>query len=549
MNNEEILKQAIIDGAAKVGLVLTPADVTIDHSKDPSHGDYATNLALKNAKKLGKKPLDLANELKDAIVSPSIEKIEIAGPGFINFYLKQESLGAVIATIFKEGKDYGQLPKKHQSVDVEYVSANPTGDLHLGHTRGAALGDAIANLYQKAGYDVTREYYVNNCGNQVEHLGHSLSLRYHELFGEKISLGDDDYHGEDIIHIAEGIKEKFGDKYLTDTKESHDFFISYGIDAEMTKIKKDLADFGVHFDKFSFESDIRKGTTIPDTIEELRKKGFVYEKEGATYLKTTAILDKEGKPLDDKDRPIIKSNGMYTYFMPDICYHYDKMSRGFSLLVDMLGADHFGYLNRMRAALAMKGYSYDSLAFGIYQIVKVYQNGVEVKMSKRTGKAIAHRDLVADVGVDAVRYFFSATNGDTPIEFNMDLALSKSKENPVYYAQYAHARCHSLLEMGSEFPLDSSGTLLTTPEEGDILKHLADFPSMIEAASLARAPYKVAGYIQRLAQLIHEYYAASKIIDKENKPLTSARLALMKACSIVLENSLAILGVSAPDKM
>jgi arginyl-tRNA synthetase len=549
MNNEETLKQAIVDGAKTIGLVVSLDEVTIDHSKDVSHGDYATNLALKNAKKLAKKPLDLAKELQSAIQSPIIDKIEIAGPGFINFYLKKASLGSIVHTILSQGKEYGQLPKKNLSVDVEYVSANPTGDLHLGHTRGAALGDAIANLYQKAGYDVTREYYVNNCGNQVEHLGHSLSLRYHELFGEKITLGDDDYHGEDIIKIAETIKEKFGEKYLVDTKESHDFFISYGIDAEMAKIKKDLADFGVHFDKFSYESDIRKGTTIPDTIEELRAKGFVYVKDGATYLKTTAILDGEGKPLDDKDRPIIKSNGLYTYFMPDICYHYNKMSRGFSLLVDMLGADHFGYLNRMRAALAMKGYSYDSLAFGIYQIVKVYQNGVEVKMSKRTGKAIAHRDLVADVGVDAVRYFFSATNGDTPIEFNMDLALSKSKDNPVYYAQYAHARCHSLLEMASEFPVDDSGKGLVSVEEGDILKHLADFPSMIEAASLVRAPYKVAGYIQKLASLVHGYYASTKIIDRENPTLTSARLGLMKAAMITLENSLALLGVSAPDKM
>jgi len=549
MNNEELLKTALVAAAKAVGLEITPADVTIDHSKDPLHGDYATNLALKYAKKLGKKPLDFAKELQTAFVSDAVDHLEIAGPGFINFFMKQESLGSVIDVILKAGKAYGQSPSKHKSVDVEYVSANPTGDLHLGHTRGAALGDAIANLYAKAGYDVTREYYVNNCGNQVEHLGHSLSLRYHELFGEKITLGDDDYHGEDIIKIAEELKEKYGDKYLKDSPETHDFFIQYGIEAELTKIKKDLADFGVHFDKFSYESDIRKGTIIPDTIEDLRKKGFVYEEGGATYLKTTAILDHDGKPLDDKDRPIVKSNGMYTYFMPDICYHYNKMSRGFSLLVDMLGADHFGYLNRMRAALAMKGYSYDSLAFGIYQIVKVYKDGEEVKMSKRTGKAIAHRDLVADVGVDAVRYFFSEKSGDTPILFDMNLALSKSKDNPVYYAQYAHARCHSLLEMGKEFPLVTSGKALVSPKEGDILKQLADFPSMIEAAAEARAPYKVAGYIHSLAQAIHEYYAATKIIDHDDKEGTGCRLALMKASMITLENALALLGVSAPDAM
>lgn len=549
MNNEELLKNAIAEGMKSLGVVVALEEITIDHSKDPAHGDYASNIALKYAKKLGKKPVDLAASLQKAIVSPAIDHIEIAGPGFINFFMAQASLGSIVGTILKEGADYGQGAKKRKSVDVEYVSANPTGDLHLGHTRGAALGDAIANLYAKAGYDVTREYYVNNCGNQVEHLGHSLSLRYHELFGEKITLGDDDYHGEDIIAIAQTVKDKYGEKYLKDDQESHDFFISYGIDAEMAKIKKDLADFGVHFDKFSYESDIRKGTTIPDTIEELRSKGFVYELEGATYLKTTAILDKEGKPLDDKDRPIIKSNGMYTYFMPDICYHYNKMSRGFDLLVDMLGADHFGYLNRMRAALAMKGYSYDSLAFGIYQIVKVYKDGEEVKMSKRTGKAIAHRDLVADVGVDAVRYFFSEKSGDTPILFDMNLALSKSKDNPVYYAQYAHARCHSLLEMGKDFALDESGKALVSRQEGDILKQLADFPSMIETAAEARAPYKVAGYIHSLAQSIHEYYASTKIIDHDDKVGTGCRLALMKAAMITLENALRILGVSAPDAM
>ena len=549
MNNEELLKNAIAEGMKTLGVSVPLEEITIDHSKDPAHGDYASNIALKYAKKLGKKPQELAAALQKAIVSEAIDHIEVAGPGFINFFMAQASLGSIVGTILKEGANYGQGAAKHKKVDVEYVSANPTGDLHLGHTRGAALGDAIANLYAKAGYEVTREYYVNNCGNQVEHLGHSLSLRYHELFGEKITLGDDDYHGEDIIGIAQSIKDKYGDKYLKDDKESHDFFISYGIDAEMAKIKKDLADFGVHFDKFSYESDIRKGTTIPDTIEELRKKGFVYEEGGATYLKTTAILDHEGKPLDDKDRPIIKSNGMYTYFMPDICYHYNKMSRGFDLLVDMLGADHFGYLNRMRAALAMKGYSYDSLAFGIYQIVKVFKDGEEVKMSKRTGKAIAHRDLVADVGVDAVRYFFSEKSGDTPILFDMNLALSKSKDNPVYYAQYAHARCHSLLEMGKDFELETSGKALVSRQEGDILKQLADFPSMIETAAEARAPYKVAGYIHSLAQSIHEYYAATKIIDHEDKAGTGCRLALMKAAMITLENALRILGVSAPDAM
>lgn len=542
MDNETALKEAIAAGAKKIGLEVQPEEITIDRSKEGTHGDYATNLALKLAKKAGQKPLTLAASLKEAISSPAIATIEIAGPGFINFFLKKESLSSIVAAIISEGKSFGQGAPKNEAIDVEYVSANPTGDLHLGHTRGAALGDAIANLCVKAGYEVTREYYVNDCGNQIEHLGNSLRARYHELFGEPLTLGEDDYHGEDLVGIAQAIKNDYGDGYLADTPKSHDFFIRFGIDSEIAKIKKDLADFGVHFDKFSYESDIRKGTKIQDTIEELRQKGFVYAQDGATYLKTTSFLD-------DKDRPIIKKDGLYTYFMPDICYHYDKMSRGFSHLVDLLGADHHGYINRMISALMMAGYPQDCLDIEIYQIVRVYKDGQEVKMSKRTGKAITHRELVADVGVDAVRYFFCERSGDTHLDFNMDLALSKSKDNPVYYAQYAHARCTSLLEMGKDFPIDESGLTLNNSREGDILKQLADFPSMIEAAASARAPYKVAGYIQKLSQLIHEYYAAEKIIDRDDLRATSGRLGLIKACQITLENALALLGVSAPDKM
>ena len=542
MTNEETLKQLIKDAVISLGLQISENDIVIEHSKDQAHGDFATNIAMRLAKIAHKKPSDLANELIAHISSPSIEKAEVAGPGFINFFMKKEALGAVVSDILAKGKGFGRGAKKNQKIDVEFVSANPTGDLHLGHTRGAALGDSLSNLFDFAGYDVTREYYVNDCGNQVQHLGHSLRARYHELFGEPLDLGDDDYHGTDLIKIATEIKDQYGNKYLIDNEESKAFFIRYGIDSEFSKIKKDLADFGVHFDKFSYESDIRKGNTIEKTIDFLKNKGYVFIKDGATYLKTTAFLD-------DKDRPIIKSDGSYTYFMPDICYHYDKMARGFDLLVDLLGADHFGYINRMKSALLMKGYPESCLDIEIYQIVRVYRDGVEVKMSKRTGKAITHRELVSDIGVDAVRYFFAEKAPGSHLDFNYDLALSKTKDNPVYYAQYAHARCFSLLSMGSEFPLDATLKDVKGEKEAGILKHLADFPSMIESAALAKAPYKVAAYIQKLAQLIHEYYAATKIIDRENPSATSGRLALMKAAMIVLENALAILGVSAPDKM
>lgn len=544
MTGEQDLKSSLLKAATQCGLSLSEGDIVIENTKDHSHGDYATNLAMRFAKMSGKKPLELANLIKDNFRCDSCDHIEIAGPGFINFFMKHESLGSIVSTILEKGQDYGRGEPNGIKVDVEYVSANPTGDLHLGHTRGAALGDSTANLYAFAGYIVTREYYLNDCGNQVSHLGHSLGIRYRELFGlSKETLGDDDYHGTDLIDIAKTIKEKFGDKYLEDNEESRQFFIRYGIDTEFGKIQKDLSDFRVHFDKISYESDIRKGNKIQDTIKELEEKGYVYEKEGAKYLKTTAFLD-------DKDRPIVKSDGSYTYFMPDICYHYDKMSRGFNFLVDMLGADHHGYINRMKSALMMKGYSKDALSCEIYQIVRVYKNGEEVKMSKRTGKAITHRELVADCGVDAVRYFFSEKAGTSHLDFNYDLATSQSKDNPVYYAQYAHARCYSLLSLGSDIELDPSlKGLKGNSKESELLKQLTDFPALIQNAASIRAPYKVAGYIQKLAALIHEYYAATKIIDRNDLPGTGGRLALMKAAMIVLENSLGLLGVSAPTKM
>lgn len=542
MTNEETLQLALVNAAKALGVELSPESIVIERTKDPAHGDYATNLAMRSARAFGKAPRDVANLLLANFTCDHVEKTEIAGPGFINFFMKKESLGKIVETIIAQGENYGRLEKKGIKVDVEFVSANPTGDLHLGHTRGAALGDAICNLYDAAGYDVTREYYLNDCGNQVEHLGHSLSLRYHELFGEKITLGDDDYHGQDLIKIAEKIKEEFGDKYLVDNKESHDFFIRYGIDTEFGKIQKDLADFRVKFDVIFKESQIREGTLIEDTMKELKDKGYLYEKDGATFLATS-------KYFDDKDRPIVKADGCFTYFMPDICYHYNKMSRGYDICVDMLGADHFGYINRMRSALEIGGYSSDRLAMEIYQIVKVFKDGEEVKMSKRTGKAITHRELVSEIGVDAVRYFFIDKAPGSHLDFNYDLATSKSKDNPVYYTQYAHARCASLLNLGSDIELDLNLNGVGSEKETDILKHLAAYPSMIDAAAKIRAPYKVTAYIEDLAALVHEYYASTKIIDRNDLKVSGARLALIKACQIVLRNALTLIGVSAPDKM
>ncbi len=542
MDNDIRLKQAMLPLLKEYGIDANENDIVIERSRDTAHGDYATNCAMKFAKRAGKNPREFAQELASKLSLEFVEKVEIAGPGFINFFLKHGALTDVLSRVFEQGASYGRSARNGEKIDIEYVSANPTGDLHLGHTRCAAVGDVISSLLDWAGYDVTREYYVNDCGNQVEHLGHSIRARYHEAFGEPLDLADDDYHGTDLIAIANAIKEKYGDKYLKDDQESHDFFIRFGIDSELSKIWKDMDAFRVHFDKVTYESDIRKGGNIEKTIKELSDKGYVYSENGATYLATT-------KFVDDKDRPIVKSDGLYTYFMPDICYHYNKMERGYSHLIDVLGADHHGYIGRMKSALMMKGYPEDCLEAQFVQVVRVYKDGQEVKMSKRTGKAIAHRDLVEDVGVDAVRYFFVERSASSHLDFNYNLAMEQSSSNPVYYSQYAHARCASLLKLGEEFPIDKEGKMLKEPQEFAILKHLADFPSIIESAAKEREPAKMAAYVHKLAGLVHEFYAACRIIDRENKDLTSSRLGLIKACEIVLENGLGILGVSAPEKM
>ena len=540
MDNETKLKTLLSEYAKTLGLSLKPEEIVIDHSKDPAHGDYSTNFALRYAKGLGSNPRELASKLAASLSDEIIEKIEVAGPGFINFFLKHDALSSVVTKILTEGKNYGQGAPKGKKIDVEFVSANPTGDLHLGHTRCAVVGDDICRLYEKAGYDTTREYYLNDCGNQVEHLGHSLRCRYHELFGEESELGPDDYHGVDLIDIAKSIKEEFGDKYLKDDKESHDFFISYGIEKEFGKIKADMANFGVKFTVLTKESEIRKGNTIQDTIDSLKE--YTYVEDGATFLKTSAFVD-------DKDRPIVKADGSYTYFMPDICYHYNKMSRGFDLLVDVLGSDHHGYIGRMKSALMMKGYSADVLEPEFVQVVRVFKDGEEVKMSKRTGKAITHRELCEDVGMDAVRYFFAERAASAHLDFDFNLATEHSANNPVYYAQYAHARCCSILELGKGIAIDRSGALLKEEAEKSILKHLNDFPSMIENAALTRSPNKVAAYIHKLAELFHEFYSKCRVVDKDNLPMTSSRLALIECVKITMENALDLLGVSAPEKM
>ena len=539
MDIVESLKLKIQSSLAKLNQEVSLSDIIIEKSKDTSHGDYASNVAMKSSRLFGKAPRDVASLIIENLDMNDIEKVEIAGPGFINFFMKNDSLQQIVKRIINEGDNYGRLEKKNQKVNVEFVSANPTGLLHVGTARGAAIGDSICRILDFAGYDVTREYYINDAGSQITNLGLSIQARYKQLFGLEADIPEDGYAGDDIKEIAELIKAEEGDKLLY-KEDSLSYFKEKGMKVELDRIVKDLDLFRVHFDVFSSEKVIRADNAIEKELEFL--KDYVYESENALYLKTTAFVD-------DKDRVIKKSNGDYTYFMPDICYHVNKMSRGYDFIIDVLGADHHGYINRMKSALMMHGYKEDSLHVELIQMVRFLKDGQEFKASKRRGDAITLRDVCEEVGVDAMRYFFAMRAASGHLDFDMDLAKEQSSNNPVYYAQYAHARLCSILEQGKEIPLDESGKNLKEQSEMALLKHLADFNKTVVDAAKEKAPYKIANYIHALAEMVHVFYNECRVIDKNNTEICSSRLALVKASQIVLKNALNLIGVSAPNKM
>lgn len=544
MNIENLLKEKLVNALNSLSLEVSVADIVIETSKSPIHGDYATNCALKFASRLKKSPRDFAQEIVGILEKSGIEKIEIAGPGFINFFLEKTTIGSVVKKVIAEGDNYGRAEKKNKKINVEFVSANPTGDLHLGHARIAAVGDSICRLYDFAGFDVTREYYVNNAGNQINTLGLSLSIRYHQAFGEDVELPEDSYHAQDIVDIAASLKAKYGDKLLSETKENFDFITNYGMEEELNKIWRDLDLYRVHFDVVTLETDIRKNDHVKHVLEEKYNK-YSYVDDGAIFLKTSDFLD-------DKDRCVVKKDGSYTYMMPDIAYHLNKLNRGYDLLIDVLGADHHGYINRMKSALMMQGYSSDVLEIELIQIVRLIQGGKEVRMSKRTGAGISLRELCEEVGVDATRYFFVSRAGSAHLDFDLDVALQKNSSNPVYYAQYAHARLCKVLSLAKEkgINIDENATSLSDSKyENDLLKCINDFPKTVESAAIKRAPYMMANFIQSLASAIHAFYTECRLIDESNLSLTSSRLALAKAGSITMKNALNLIGVSAPENM
>lgn len=536
---KENLKQAVLK-SFEIEVALE--DIVIEVPKLKEHGDYSSNIAMRLTKMLKSNPRVIAQSIMEHLDLSSIEKTEIAGAGFINLFLKKDVLTQVISTVLKEDESYGESKQAHPiSYNVEYVSANPTGDLHPGHARGAAIGDALTRIMKKAGFDVTREYYLNDAGNQINNMAKSLQARYLQACGVDISVPEDGYHGKDLIDIANDLYAEIKDQYKdTPLEESLSYFRKVGLEKETEKLRNDLKLFRVEFDVWSSEQSLYDRGLVQKSLDTLIKNGHTYEQDGALWLRTTDYGD-------DKDRVLIKSDGSYTYILPDIAYHLNKKERGYDKLVNLLGADHHGYIARLQAAFMSLGYQREDLMVDIIQMARMIKDGQEFKLSKRTGKAVALKDLIDEAGVDAVRYYFVSKAGDTHMDLDLDMANSKTNDNPVYYAQYAHARMCSILRQ-AELSECTEFDLIVHEKEIDLLKLIADFPQLIQDAAIARQPHIVCLFIQKLAASFHTFYGECTVLHAEEK-LRQQRLALVKATQITLRNALTLIGVSAPEKM
>jgi arginyl-tRNA synthetase len=549
VNLKETIREAIL--AAGIVPAEQIPEFVIEVPKDKSHGDFSTNAAMQLTRIAKSNPRQIAERLTAAIDQGKarIVKMDIAGPGFINFILDKSVLHDVIPEVLAQVDNYGRVSVgQNRKVQVEFVSANPTGSLHLGHARGAAVGDALCNVLDFAGYDVTREYYINDAGNQVNNLAKSIEVRYIQALGQEAEMPEDGYYGEDIKGFAQELLDKEGDRLLQLPEDERlAFFRRYGLDKELDKIKRDLARFGVHFDHWFSETSLYEEGMIQPVLDTLRANGHIYEEEGAVWLRTTPFGD-------DKERVLIKNDGSFTYLTPDIAYHRNKYERGYDEMINIWGADHHGYIPRMKAAMSALGFDADKLTVLIAQMVSLYQNGEKVKMSKRTGKAISMEDLMDEVGVDPIRYFFTMRSTDSHLDFDMDLAISKSNENPVFYVQYAHARICSIFRQAEEQGIamkpvaDIDLSVLQGEAEFELLRKLGELPEEVEDAARQYAPHRLIRYVYELASQFHSYYKAERVIT-EHMDQTQARLALFAAVRVVIQNALRLVGVSAPERM
>ena len=547
---KETIKVEIKNALSKAGYELDAEfEVGLENTKDVAHGDFSSNVAMQLARVAKKQPRVVAEEVIGnlALAVANIEKAEIAGPGFINFFIRKTALTAVINEIITAGNSYGASKIGNGlKYNVEYSSVNPTGDIHLGHARGAAIGDSLCRILVATGYDVTREYYVNDAGGQIRNLVLSIYARYLEALGVTSDFPEDGYRGADIAEFGAQLASKYGDRFVDRLDENHEFLRQLALDFEMNKIKQDLAEFGVEFDLYTSEQKLYDDGLVARSIELLKAAGFVYEQDNAEWFRSTDFGD-------DKDRVLKKSDGEFTYLVPDIANHLEKIRRNNDKLVNLWGADHHGYIARVKAAIQALGYDANLLDVDIIQMVRLLKDGAEFKMSKRTGKAVALRDLVDEVGVDAVRYFFASRSAESPLDFDLDLAIKQSNENPVYYVQYAHARACTLLARGKEQGFEPAVLAeyvhLTHEKELDVIKRMGDFTAVVADAAAKRKPHIVVNYVHDLVSAFHSLYGAKKFIDANDTPGTCERLALVAALRITINNALSLVGVLAPVSM
>ncbi len=548
----DILLQALASAKEKGELKLESQPIiTLETPREKSHGDLATTLALTLAKAEQKPPRKIAEILIAHLSDQAgiLEKTEIAGPGFINFFFKQDRWKQTLFDVADEGDRFGlKNIGRGEKVLVEFVSANPTGPLHVGHGRGAAVGDALANLLSAVGYDVTREFYINDAGRQIRLLALSVYSRYQQSFGNEVPFPEDGYHGTYIEEVAQGFAAVHGSKYLNvPFEDCVDVFALYGKDTMLADIRTDLEAFGVRFDTWFSEAALLNDGSVQQSLDELMESRNLYEQDGALWLRSTTFGD-------DKDRVVVKKDKSYTYLATDIAYHRNKLSRGFKTLVNVWGADHHGYIPRVRAVIQAFGHSKDSLHVLLVQLVAILRHGQPVPMSKRAGTFVTLRDVVQDVGADAARFIFLTRRSDSHLDFDLDIAKEQSRENPVYYVQYAHARLASLMReadsRGIRVPDKGSVdiNLLDLPEEQNIIKALAKYREVVEEAALSYEPHRLTFYLQDLAGLLHNYYFKHRVIT-EDAARTAAKLFLMTQVKTVIKSALRILGVNAPEKM
>ena len=538
------VEAAAAEGVLPEGAALPP--VLLEEPPEKELGDFATNFAMQSARVFRQSPQKIAAAIRDRLTGDWLDHAEVAGPGFLNLYLKKTVLSDTLRAVLAAGEEFGTLPPNGAPrIQVEYVSANSTGPLHVRHGRGAAVGSALVKLLRTAGYTVDSEYYVNDAGNQMNLLAVSVNARYLELLGKSVEFPENGYHGADIVETAQRIIDRDGDKYLSLPEEERlKLFQDVAYREKLAALEEDLADFGVTFDRWYSERTLHP-EAVRRVVDVLLERGTAYEKDGAVWLRSTDYGD-------DKDRVIFRDNGVPTYLAADIAYHDDKYRRGYGRLINIWGADHHGYVARVKASMAALGHDPEELTVLLLQMVSLYRDGTLVKLSKRTGETVTLRELMEEVGVDAARYFFLMRSLDSQLDFDLDLATKKSNENPVYYIQYAHARISSIFRQADEAGIavrdGAELELLTDETEIALIKKIAAYPEEIARAAAEFAPQRIARYSHELAGAFHSFYNKCRIVGQE-PPLASARLALVLATGRVIRHSLGVLGVSAPEKM